>query len=57
MFQNAAIYLFTASFACKNTRAMYSHKHQKMTMNNILASGGLSTMSFLTIRIFRKYLS
>ena len=46
MIQNAEIYLFTASFACKNTRAMYSHKHQKMTMNNILASGGLSTMNF-----------
>ena len=46
MIQNAAIYLFTASFACKNTRAMYSHKHQKMTMKNILTNGGLSTMNF-----------
>ena len=46
MIQNATIYLFTASFTSKNTRAMYSHKHQKMTMNNILASAGLSTMNF-----------
>ena len=28
-----------------------------MTMNNILTSGGLNTMSFLTIRIFEKYVT
>ena len=28
-----------------------------MTMNNILTSGSLNAMSFLTIRIFRKYVS
>ena len=28
-----------------------------MTMNNILTSGGLNMMSFLTIRIFGKYLN
>ena len=52
-----SVYLFTASFVCKNTSAMYSHKHYKMTMNNILTSGGLNIMSFLTIHIFRKYVT
>ena len=28
-----------------------------MTMNNILTSGGLDIMSFLTIHIFRKYVT
>ena len=50
-----SIYLFTVSFICKNTRDTYPHKHEKMTMNSNLASSGLNTISFLTIRMFRKY--
>ena len=52
-----SIYLFTASFVFKNTRSTYSHKHYKMTIYNSLTSGGLNTMSFLTIRILRKYVT
>ena len=46
-----------ASFVCKNTHSMYSHKHSAMTMNNILTSGGFNTMSFSTICVFRKYIT
>ena len=52
-----SIYLFTASFVYKNICTAYSHKHQKMMMNNILTSGGLNTMSFSTICIFREYVT
>ena len=48
------IYLFKASFVCKNTHA---DKHKKIKMNNILTSGSLNTMSFSTICIFREYLT
>ena len=51
------IYLFTASFVCKNTHATYLHKHQKIKINNILTSGSLNTMSFSTICIFREYVT
>ena len=34
-----SIYLFTASFVYKNTHATYSHKHEKIMMNNILTGG------------------
>ena len=46
-----------ASFVCKNTHSMYSHKHSAMTMNNILTSGGFNTMSFSIICVFRKYIN
>ena len=46
-----SIYLY------KNTYAMYSHKHKKMMMNNSLTSGGLNTMSFSTISIFREFVT
>ena len=52
--KNEFVSQFTASFVY--TRHV-SHKHQKMTMNNILTSGGLNTMSFFIIRIFREYVT
>ena len=56
------IFLFLSSFTCsqvlqmcsQNTHAMYLHKHQKMTMNNILTSGGLNTISFFNYLYFQK---
>ena len=48
------ILLFILSFKCsqmfqkcsQNMNAMYSHKHYKMVMSNILTSGGFNKMSF-----------
>ena len=41
-----SIYLFTASFVYKNTRAKYSYKYYKMTMSNILTSDDLNNEFF-----------
>ena len=51
------IYLLTVSFVYKNTRTTYSHKHQKITMNNVLTSVGLNTMSFSIICILREHVT
>ena len=54
MIQNDTTYLFTASFVCKNTCATYISTENDDELFNYK---WLNTINFLTIHIFRKYVS